>query len=215
MKTRSFARHGMTLTELIVGLLLVSILATAVMVLFRTSWLSYQNLVWQSKVNMEARRTLDDICDSLRMGGANIDLTSPDYINPQFNVGTPNRVAFFTPPNASEISYEVLPNSDGQSYLKRQQVGDWKMVGQHISRVEFEYEYRLPATSENDTSWQSLRVSAPNRDIRYLVHTVYVTVTAEVSPFGSGGTTYTRRMTSAVHLRGPYNTRTPRAKYVP
>jgi prepilin-type N-terminal cleavage/methylation domain-containing protein len=213
MKIRSSVHRGMTLTELIVGLLLVSVLATAVMVLFRTSWLSYQNLVWQSKVNMEARRTLDDICDSLRKGGFDGDLTAPRYVNPQFNIATPITAAFL-PPVGNEIYYRTA-TVNGQKYLLRRQIGGFRKVGQHISLVEFEYEYRLPATSETDTAWQSIRVSTPDTDAMYLAHTVYVTVTAEVAPFGNGGATYRRKMTSAVHLRGPYNTRVPRAKYMP
>ena len=221
MKFSRMMRRGMTLTELLVGLILVSVVAMAVMALFRTSWLSYQNLVWQSKVNMEARRTLDDICDTLRMGGANIDLTSPARApKPQVHpsVSGANIVQMYPIGQAAEVTYQVLQRHGGQNYLTRQvgqATANIRLVGQHIKQVDFEYEYRLPAGSENDTAWQSIRVSRPGNVGGNLAHTIYVTVTAEVSPFGSDGTTYTRRLTSAVHLRGPYNTRIPRAKYIP
>ncbi len=222
MKSRLTARHGLTLIELLVGLILLSILAAALMGLFRTSWLSYQNLVWQSKVNMEARRALDDLCDTLRMAGANVDLTSPKETLPQvssYPSSDANLITITRPPGyllAIRYRSQALPAHDNQDYLQRVVGANWnnaKLVGQHIKSIEFEYEYRLPAATENDTAWQSVRVSRPGNAAAYLAHTVYVTVTAEVSPFGNNGATYTRRLTSAVHLRGPYNTRIPRAKY--
>ncbi len=233
MKISPAKRRGMTLTELMVGIILISILSAAIMVLFRTSWLSYQNLVWQSKVNMEARRALDDICDTLRMGGDNVDFSAPipSYYQispyPYSNSNYLEIARFPSYPYGANYRTEVMADHDNQRYLRRAVGGDWdnaRLVGQDIKSIEFEYEYRRPATSENDTAWQSVRVSRPgpnnalggrNNDAAYLAHTIYVTVTAEVSPFGNGGTTYTRKMTSAVHLRGPYNSRTPRAKYVP
>jgi prepilin-type N-terminal cleavage/methylation domain-containing protein len=225
--------RGVTLTELLVAALLVSVLVAAAFGLFRTSWLSYQNLVWQSKVNMEARRTLDDICDHLRMGGVNGDLTAPMTTAPQVkpiegNVfyGSSASQLEFTPIGSDPVFYRAYPHPrHGGSYLMRRAGGSMRspanMVGQFVTDVSFEYEYRLPATNENDAVWRTVRVSNPgvgnngfpNNSAAYLAHTVYVTVTSQVSPYGDGGQTYTRRLTSAVHLRGPFNSRIPPAKF--
>ena len=233
MKDLRTARHGLTLTELIVGLLLVSVMVAAVMALLRTSWLSYQNLVWQSKVNMEARRGLDDICDTLRMGGDSVDFTAPRVSYTQVAAWPSSDAQLLEISRFPWYTYGVIYRAQAMSaygnqrYLRRNSGGGWnraRLVAQHIKTVEFEYEYRLPATSENDRAWHSIRVRRPgphaglgvdNNDAAYLAHTIYVTVTAEVSPYGPDGETYTRTMTSAVHLRAPYNTHIPRAKYVP
>src|SRR5579883_2663614 len=69
----SNAQRGITTLELLIAAIIVMILLTAASTLLNASWKSYQNLVWQNKVNMEARQALDDICDFVRMSGGNND----------------------------------------------------------------------------------------------------------------------------------------------
>jgi prepilin-type N-terminal cleavage/methylation domain-containing protein len=218
--------RGVTLTELMIALVLLSVLVAAAFGLFRSSWLSYQNLVWQSKVNMEARRTLDDVCDHLRMGGFNRDMTAPTISTPQVTptpYTTANILEFEPVGYGNKVLYRVQPKY-GNSTLTRlvgSNRSNARMVGQFVTNVSFEYEYRLPANNENDAVWRTVRVSNPgagnagypHNPAAYLAHTVYVTFTSEVRPFGNDGQVYTRRLTSAVHLRGPFNSRIPPAKF--
>lgn len=229
------ARRGFTLIEGLAAMLVVGILMAGSFNLLLASWRAYDNLVWQNKVNMEARQALDDICDDLRMAGANRDMINPVSFpgNSYYQVAT-NKNKPFDSSGRDKLQYQlpydyssgspvyiVLASPGGARYL-RGGVGLNRYVAQHIKEVLFEYEYRPPSTSTDDVvgTWTSVRESPVRNsatslpmDISKLTHTVYVTVVAEASPHGANGPSYTRRLTSAVHLRAPYNNAVPPSQY--
>jgi hypothetical protein len=228
-KTRRPSRHGVTVTELLVAAFLVGILVLAAFSLFKSSWQSYDNLVWQPKVNMEARQTLDDICDMIRMGGTNMDMMRPSQMTWGFGQvyaeSTGNKLSLFTN-GPNDMTYQVWrSNRDNINYATRRNgsnPNNRKKFGQFIKSIQFEYEYRLPSTSDADPVWRFRRVTPPGTSsldqtaylpAAYLATTIYVTVTAEAQPYGTNGPTYRRVLTGAVALRGPLGLTMPPAVY--
>jgi hypothetical protein len=190
-------RRGVTVIELLIAGFLLTILMLAAFLLLKSSWQSYDNLVWQTKVNMEARQTLDDICDMIRMGGNDVDMMRPalmsqGQVNPSASTDT---ILRFLPIGfVAEQTYSARRSSrDNIFYVVRKSGNSAspnfnRKVGQFLSTVQFEYEYRLPSTSDADPVWRFSRVSNPNAvpDAAYLTTTVYVTVTAEAQPYPNG-----------------------------
>ena len=219
------SHHGLTMIEMLIVALLAGVMIYACFSLLKGSWQSYDNLHWQSRVNMEARRALDDICYHIRMSGSAQDMTYPALLRPQVEPASDSQVISIKPIGRdSEIVYQTA-TKNATSYYGKTEVQSFlvRVLGQgenanvparFIKNIEFEYEYRLPSLDENDATWRSVRVSNPQfTDAIYLAHTIYVTVTAE-SP-RINGQIYTRRLTSAVRLRTPYNTQVPLATYSP
>ncbi|MCS6776536.1 MAG: hypothetical protein RMJ43_01095 [Chloroherpetonaceae bacterium] len=220
---RGRARAGLSTPELLVVLLVLIMIVGAVFALFRASWQSYDNLVWQTRVNLEARQSLDDICDMLRTAGNNIDMTWPSpmsegQVDP---ISTPNRLTFLTA-GLGYVNYRVFSSvRERNNFLTRwpgASMAARRKVGQFIRAVEFEYEYRLPATGSTDRTWRFVRVSHPALnplapDASFLATTVYVTVHAEARPYGDNGPIYRRSLTGAVRLRGPHGLIMPPAVY--
>ena len=197
--------------------------------LLNASWKSYQNLIWQNKANMEARRALDDICEVIRMSGNEppTNTTLPygyPQIRPDF-VGTGFSYEIVVDVdqhgiNTTNYVYAAQTAADGINYLVRM----WnnsriESVAQFVDSVTFEYEYRQPDTS-GGTTWQMHRVSkledfVNNGDLSifHLIKTVYVTVNVRIPKNITGADKeYTRTLTSAVTLRGPYDDPAPPAQ---
>lgn len=210
--------RGVTTLELLVALLVVSIVMTGVYVLVGASYQSYQDLVWQNKVNQEARQALDEVCDTIRFSGLDSDLIRPAENNaPQvYGNSDGNQVGVTIIGGIGNQIYfqsETDPNSNTY-YLTRLDLPDKRAVSQFVDTVHFEYEYRTPA-GPNDKTWQMKRVSEPSGDVNYLIKTVYVTVTATIPSSVTHGQTYSRTLTSAATLRGPYNSVVPPALRYP
>jgi hypothetical protein len=213
-------RPGLTTPELLVTALILSILMLAAFSLFKTSWQSYDNLVWQTKVNMEARQTLDDICDMLRTSGNNVDMMRPlQMFEGQVSIdSTRNKLVLMT----TDLGYQTYLSRRGGDniwYMTRRfgasvRPEDTRKVGQYIRSIELEYEYRLPASSDADPVWRFVRVNdaSANWNAAYLATTVYVTVKAEARPYADG-TIYKRTLTGAIRLRGPHGMMLPPAQY--
>ena len=215
---RGRARRGITTVELLIALIIVSIVMYGVYGLIGSSWRSYQSLLWQNKANQEARQTLDDICDLIRFAGYDQDMirttaqqqTQVDSSSGADLIGVIRIGSIGTP------TY-CLTQQDATSsifYLTRLDDEGTTSVGQYVSTVEFEYEYRQPASLANPT-WALKRVLIPSGDIFYLVKTVYVTVNVTIPASVTGDQVYQRRLTSAVSLRAPYNTAAPPAQRIP
>jgi hypothetical protein len=216
-RLRRPARRGMTPVEVILVVLLLSILLIAICHLLEASWQSYENLWWQNRVNATARQALDDLCDTLRMGGYAEDLLAPQrppgqvdgdtYFDPSRTIGfyLGDQHEYYQVRSANGISYLIYGQDPGGAGADA--------IAPFIKEVRFEYEYRLPADG-TDSPWQFVRVGDPTGH-EQLIRTVYVTVTAETPPVGLNGQVYRRTLTSAVQLRGPYNLMLPSAVNYP
>jgi hypothetical protein len=216
-------RRGVTVIELLIAGFLITILMLAAFLLLKSSWQSYDNLVWQTKVNMEARQALDDICDLIRMGGNDVDMIRPaimyqGQVNPD---ASSNQQLRFLPIGyvVEQTYYAKQSNRDNIYYIVRKSGNSAnptfnRKVGQFLRTVQFEYEYRLPSTNDADPVWRFRRVSNPIAEptAAYLATTIYVTVTAEVQPYPNG-TVYRRVLTGATSLRGPHGMVMPPAVY--
>src|SRR5262249_45950210 len=77
----SVTRRGMTLMEILITLLVMSVLLIPASLLVSSAWQSYQDLWWQNAGNLEARRGLDAACDYIRMSGSQLDAMAfgPSY----------------------------------------------------------------------------------------------------------------------------------------
>jgi hypothetical protein len=213
-------RTGLTTPELLVAALILAMLMLAAFSLFKASWQSYDNLVWQTKVNMEARQALDDICDMLRNAGNDVDMTRPDkmtegQVDPS---STSSRLTFFNTYFPTYQNYQTFrSNRDNIYYLTRftgANLNTRVKIGQYIRSIELEYEYRLPS-SDADPVWHFERVNNPSAipAAAFLATTVYVTVKAEAQPYPNG-TIYKRTLTGALRLRGPYGLMVPPSQYL-
>ena len=93
----------------------------------------------------------------------------------------------------------------------------YSILGQYITDIEFQYEYRYPNASSPGTYmfWRTTTpfiADPPDKAgiAAYYIATVYITVTASIpNPFT--GTLIYRTMTTAVHFRSPYLDDAPRA----
>lgn len=227
------ARHGLSLLELLLAILLTLVVIVAVQNLLLASWRSADDLIWQNRVNQEARQALDEICDAIRSTGDNLDMIAPQTSTfPQVGTASSNRsgsnsntlicIPTNRQYNGTSVSYEARFSKALQAwYLVRTVTGatdaaDVQAIASYVDKVTFEYEYRLPANN-GASGWILRRVANPNdpaigSTVPYLISTIYVTVEASVSPYGKAGTTYRRRLTSAVHPRAPYNETVPPAQ---
>lgn len=218
-------RRGVSLIELMASLLVISVLLIASFNLINASWHSYQNLVWQNKVNKEARQALDDICDWLRAGGNDADMLNLNY--PSYATRFPqilpdssvSRVGVFTPPsvpNTGTDCFRTYVFSDGTTNLEHNQSSDMTIAdafadpqshpyktAQFVNTISLSYEYRVPSAL-GQRVWLLSRTSAPNSTTQYLIRTIYVQVTASYQPEGDGGPVFSRTLQSAVSLRKPY-----------
>jgi len=111
-------------------------------------------------------------------------------------------------------------NQSGQNipyFVEDAAHGQHIILGQHITDIEFLYEYRYPNPSQPGY-WMFYRSPDPiggdtpdtNGISEFYITTVYVTVTASM-PNPLTGTLIYRTMTSAVHFRAPYLSDPPRA----
>jgi hypothetical protein len=203
----------MTSVEVSLVLLLLSILLIAIYHLLEASWQAYQNLWWQNRVNATARLALDDLCDTIRMGGYAEDLLAPQKPMAQVDGNTyfdPSRMIGFL--IGDQHTYYQVRSAGGISYLIFGQDASGEgadAIAPYIKEVRFEYEYRLSADGTN-RPWQFVRVGDPTGH-ESQIRAVYITVTAETPPVGLNGQVYRRTLTSAVQLRGPYNLMLPSA----
>jgi hypothetical protein len=203
----------MTPVEVILVVLLLSILLIAIYHLVEASWQAYQNLWWQNRVNATARLALDDLCDTIRMGGYAEDLLAPQNEPNQVDGDThfdPSRMIGFL--IGDQHDYYQVKSANSISYLIFGQDASGEgadAIAPYIQEVRLEYEYRLPADGTNHP-WQFVRVGDPTGH-EPMIRTVYITVTAETPAVGLNGQIYRRTLTSAVQLRGPYNLMLPTA----
>jgi Tfp pilus assembly protein PilW len=224
------AIRGFTLTETLVALVVMFLVLAGAWTLLAASGRVYDDIVWQNRVNAEARQAIEDICDSVRLSGQDQDLISrpatsalPQVLVPVAPDTTAMLLNCFTLPAGTLVTYTVQQSpTSGDYILTRQfQRSSLDEAARYIVNVHFDYEYRTPtsaATSATDTRWQMTRLSdlgswsGTNQSLNpaNLITVVYVTITAQVTPY-SGGPTYQRTLHSAVHLRGPYNTTVPPA----
>jgi Tfp pilus assembly protein PilW len=207
----------LTLIEMLVAGFLTLIALIAVANLLLTSWRSYDNIVWQNRVNQEARQALDDVCDALRMGGFPYDATWPiprtnDSQRQVRQASNANRI-LFDKPAVARLGYQIPPASVNNpiTYLARSGTGmPREAVAAFVTNVHFEYEYRVRATGDpNNAAWIYVRTNNPSDDQKFLINTVYVTVTTQ-SVYN--GQTFARTLTSAVNMRTPYNRTVPLAQ---
>ena len=208
-------RRGVTMIELLVTLLIISVIMTGVYNLLEASWNAYTTVVWQNTVNREAHRALDDICDTVRSSGNDLDMTTTFKRSGPLTANIYNGTHLHLAVKRKDGGYNYYPSiqGNGTNVLVRNDGGTEKTVAQYITDVHFAYEYRN--VSQNDASWTFSNVNSiidVNTGQRlpsaYLVKTVYVTVTASYQPYPNGQT-YTRTLHSAVTLRMPYNTPLP------
>jgi hypothetical protein len=225
---RRRAIRGISTVELLIAVMTLSVVMIGVASLLNASWQSYRNLVWQNKANMEARRALDDICDTIRTGGNDNDMTLfksagmpqiltdiPEYSNTGSEVGVEMHAG-----SPNTYYYAVGQAPDGTNILIRAFGYNEFDVAQYIDSVQFEYEYRQPAGLSQAT-WTLQRASdlyaldPVNYTYFYLPKTVYVTVNVRIPQSVTGVShDYTRTLTSAVTLRGPYDNAAPPAQAI-
>jgi hypothetical protein len=209
------ARRGLTTVEMLVALIVAVVALIGVSAFMNASWRAYQNLIWQNKVNQEARQALDAICDMVRMAGNDRDVLMPISLSNQVLTGSAEGVLVVSPISGiGNVRYEQQTQSGtGIGYLTRTLGAETIASAQFVTQVRFEYEYRLPATTtQGKPTWTMVRVSNPAAvSANPLVRTVYIIVTTTARP-DPIGPTYTRTLSSAVQLRGPYNAALPPAQ---
>ena len=208
------SRRGLTMSELLVAMFIMLIIMVGIAGLLESSWQSFSDLKWQNRVDSEARRALDAICDSVRSSGPQIDRY--EDLTKQ-STGSAN---IYT--DSSEIELKLLNDFADDYYVVSDQISPPYLASYHygqngldmkaiyISDVHFAYEYRQ-ASTPNNPQWTFNTVQGltpfANSNIYFTVKTIYVTVTASYNPYPNSidGRTYTRTLTSAVTLRAPYN----------
>lgn len=210
MRTAKYTRRrGLTLTETLIAMLLVFMLVAAGYNLLSAAITSSDTLVWQTRVNQDARHALDAICETLRTGGELVDAYNPnanrgamlyggrDYVSVGNDVAGPQTIDFKTD---TPIGTALTRNRE--------------LIGQFVESVVFEYEFRKAGTGNNLDPWVMVRISPYSLndqfpDIPGAVRTVYVTVTSTARPYGNNGPVFSRTLRSAIHLRAPYNAPMP------
>lgn len=218
-------RCGLILVELLVTVVIVSIALGAAAILMDISWISYRDALYQNSVNYEARRALDQICDDVRMGGAQRDLMTqrPIAALPQvkpYNANSPtsssqeDRISYvFYAEGTAAIGYR-LGTANGLTYAGRwPNIRTSEAVARFLNTITFEYEYRVRNTSNINDPWQFVRVSRPSAAQAPYLTTIYVTVNTRFAPEGEGTNkpVFQRTLKSAVHMRAPYNSVPPPA----
>jgi Tfp pilus assembly protein PilW len=215
-------RSGYTLIELLIAATItVAFLATGA-ALLKAGSNAYDDLVWQPRVDQEAQQALDDICDTLRLSGDEHDLlvqvrsTGPQQVYIPMNGESTASTLDFTNQYGAAIIYQVQQSpSTGLPYLTRQYGNNVNSVATYVVTVNFEYEYRKVAQIK-DAAWEFSRLSdlaswnGTTTNPVYLIDMVYITVTAQVTPYPDGPQ-YQRTLRSAVHLRAPFNSLLPPA----
>ncbi len=207
------ARSGFTLVELLVAGIIVTIVAAGVGALLMTHWRSYQDTLYWNRVNYEARRALDVLCDEIRMAGGSIETIDHSNNNALIDVSSSDGSQLTTPlawaAGGYSVHYSVQPGSDVPFLVRNYADGFMQTkMAKYIDSVSFEYEYRA-ATQDN--GWTFIRTTQPAATTRaaYELTTIYVTVTARIPASVTGSKEYVRTLTSAVHLRSPYNRAVP------
>jgi type II secretory pathway pseudopilin PulG len=223
--------YAFTLIEALVSLVILTVILMAGWSLFVGANNAYQDIVWQNRVNQEARQALDDMCDMVRLSGSNQDLLSQPLL--------PAEAQFLSTPGISTLGTLECPIAGGGGYVtytvqqrnppagddfltrqitKKVNAPPTEAVAQYLVTVNFEYEYRVSVPfdplQQNSGSWTTMRrTELGNQDGSSgnpicPVNVVYIQVTAQVTPF-PGGLPYTRTLRSAVHPRCLYNLTVP------
>jgi prepilin-type N-terminal cleavage/methylation domain-containing protein len=203
---RRRAARGFTFIEFLVAALIMGVLASGVGMLLMAHWMAYNDTFWQNRVNMEARQALDDICDDIRMAGNGQDTIS--YPNGTAQItglsSGVNQIAFKNAESVIPISYAIPTTNNPNNLLVRTITGSDVAVAMYITNITFDYEYRQ-RSQDPSQPWNYYRVPTPSANVLDDLTTIYVTVTASVPSSLTGGTSYSRTLTSAVHFRAPYN----------
>lgn len=210
--------------EFLAAALIVGVISSAIGMMLMAHWSAYNTTLYQNRVNMEARRALDAICDDIRLSGyGQSQIASP---NPQPQVywtgipvgGLPssdqNNITIYQALGGLSIGYTVPdannPNgSNPNNLLERMDPGrnNNVAIAMYISQINLEYEYRQRSTDPTQP-WIYYRTPTPeangSSEINELT-AIYVTVTATIPTSVTGAQAYTRTLTSAVHFRAPYN----------
>lgn len=204
--SRTLARRGFTLFEFLVAGLIIVAVGSGIGLILQAHWNAYRDTLYQNRVNLEARRALDAICDQIRAGGANNDAIDHRNNSPSVTTGSDvNRLVLLRTLDYAQIDIRTV-TIDGSPYLifnygSPDSLSDAFKVAQYITNLQFEYEYR--AWSQ-DNGWTFVRTTVPD-NYYARISTIYVTVTATIPSSITGGPAYTRTLTSAAHPRGPYN----------
>lgn len=206
------ALPGFTFVEVMAVLMILLVVGMGVYQMAMSGWRAYASVMWQNRVNMEARQTLDELCDAVRVAGAQTDTTYGATLSERQLGANSNksRLVFHTninqdnsnPPWTTATVEQHPATGTGHMRVK---VGDQTAdsIGVFIDEVRFDYELRDPSP---DGQWK-MRV-VPGDQIKQnelaRVTTVYVTVKSSIAPYGSTDMTYSRIFSSAVHMRAPY-----------
>ncbi len=213
------------MSELLVTLFILLIIMVGVARMMESSWQSFSDLKWQNRVDSEARRALDTLCDAVRTGSTEADLytSAGQNINGQINPGNSSSSYLSLQGHDTDQFYtEVSANNIPYLAHLRPLRGDPTAAALYINGgdIHFAYEYRLPS-APNNTKWtfdtvQGLIAGDPTTDpthgrIFYTTKTIYITVTARYNPYPKSidSRVYTRTLTGAVTLRGAYNAPVP------
>jgi hypothetical protein len=204
--SRALARRGFTFFEFLVAGLIIVVVGGGIGMILQAHWNAYRDTLYQNRVNLEARRALDAICDQIRAGGASNDAIDNRNTFPAITTGSNvNQLELLRTLDDEPI--EIRTQTIGGSpylifnYGAPGTLSDAFKIAQYITSLRFEYEYR--AWSQ-DSGWTFVRTTVPD-GYYSRISTIYVTVTATIPSSITGGPAYTRTLTSAAHLRGPYN----------